>query len=158
MGTAAISLCKVGFSVFCHPLALPDISAASFQSQTLRGLVFLVQVPWIVEPDVGFRALTRLGGPPQLWYPSCLWVTALGVWVLTRQCLLLLPVSLWVLFPLYPYWWRICPAGLQVFSVTAVLDVGVVLVCLWEEESYRASYSAFLICSLIYFSYTFEEH
>lgn len=38
-------------------LALLDISPASFQRQTLWGLIFLVQLPWAGEPNAGLRPL-----------------------------------------------------------------------------------------------------
>lgn len=44
--------------------ALLDTLATSFQSQMLWALVFLVQVPWAVEPDVGSDPLLPPGGPP----------------------------------------------------------------------------------------------
>ena len=43
------------------PLALPNLSLAGFQSQALWGLVFLVQVPWPGEHDVGLVSLTPQG-------------------------------------------------------------------------------------------------
>ena len=61
-----------------------DISPTGFQSQMLWGLVFLVQIPWTGEPDVGLRLLTCPGGPSQLGCPSHLWIAMWGLWVLTR--------------------------------------------------------------------------
>ena len=45
-------------SVSYSLLALPNVSPANFQSQTLWGLIFSVQNPHAGEPDVGLGPLT----------------------------------------------------------------------------------------------------
>lgn len=46
--------------------ALLDTLSTGFQSQMLWALVFLVQVPWAVEPNVGSDPLLPPGGPLRL--------------------------------------------------------------------------------------------
>ena len=42
------------------------LSLTGLQSQTFWGLIFLVQDPWVGEPDVELRTLTLWGEPLQL--------------------------------------------------------------------------------------------
>lgn len=59
-----------------------------------------MQVPQAVDPGVGFKPPIPQGGLLQLWYPSCLWVAVLGVWVLNKSHLHL-SYHLQVIFFLY---------------------------------------------------------
>lgn len=70
------------------PPALLKMSPTSFQSQMSWGLVFLVLDPWAREPNVG------LGN---LLYFSHLWVTNMGVLVLTIMSSPLWPILLCLL-------------------------------------------------------------
>ena len=47
-------------------LGFPKVSSSGLQSQMFRGLIFLVQEPWHVVPDMWLSPLAPLGGPLQL--------------------------------------------------------------------------------------------
>ena len=64
--------CKNKLLISHSPVALLDISPTGFQSRMLWWLIFPGQDPWSGEPEMG---LSPQGGPPQLGWPSCLWVT-----------------------------------------------------------------------------------
>lgn len=69
-----------------HTLALPDMSSVVFQSHTIRGFIFLAQVPWAGESDVG-GSDTSLLREAHCYRDTCLWVSVPGLWILTRPCL-----------------------------------------------------------------------
>ena len=87
---AAASAQRLGGSEFLHKLfknrasvshslpSLPDVSPAGFQSQTLRELVFPVQVPQAGEPKVGLGPLTPQRRTPRWSSLPLLWVAVPG--------------------------------------------------------------------------------
>ena len=80
-------------SVSHTPPVLLYANPAHLQRQTFWGFMFPMQDPWVEEPDVRLRPLHPWKEPLQLWLSFCLWVTSLGVWVLTVPYLCLIVVS-----------------------------------------------------------------
>ena len=76
------AVCVNGVSISHRPLTLPKVSPASLQSQTLWGLVILVQDPQSGELYVGLGTCVSWGESLQLLFSSCMWVTYPGLWVL----------------------------------------------------------------------------
>ena len=124
------------------PLDFLDVSPIGCQSQTLRGLVSPVQVPGVGVPDEGHKPLTPQRDASDLWDPSLLWVTMLGVGLLARLRLCLT----------YPSWCGPfiihCEGAVHLafrsFSGWIVPYVAVDSVYAWEEVSSRSSYAAIL--------------
>lgn len=58
----------LGLDIFqgTHLCLENDVSPVGFQSQTLWGLIPLVQVPRVVVPEVGHKPLTPQGQAPYL--------------------------------------------------------------------------------------------
>ena len=96
---------KCGVFVSYRPLALPNISPTGFQSQMFWRLVFLMQDPWVGDPNVGLGHIAPWKGPLWLCYSSCLWVTDPGVWVLT-----------------VPHYWHFCSSHCGSFFMSLVVE------------------------------------
>ena len=78
------------------PVGLPKLSLTGLQSQTLWGLVFLVQDPWAKERDMGLSSLTPVGEPLQCNYSLVCGSPIWGCMVLDYiTSLPLLPILLW---------------------------------------------------------------
>lgn len=74
-------------SVSYSSLTFLYANSAGFQSQTFRGLVFLVQDLQAKEPNMQLGPLAPWGKLLQLWLSSHLLGIYLDVWVLTLPCL-----------------------------------------------------------------------
>ena len=73
---------KNGASVSSGPPALLNVSPPGFQSH-IEVAHFPAQVPWSGEPNLGLNPLL-FNECPWLWYTSCLWAAAPGIWILAK--------------------------------------------------------------------------
>lgn len=123
---------KSGVLVTYSPPALLDVSPFGFQSQTLWGLIFPVQIPWSGEPPVwDSDPLLLKEDLCKLRYLSHLWIVTLEVWVPTRLNLRPPLISMW--FFLYIFSCRKSfLSAFSLFSEIITLYIVVVLVCPWE--------------------------
>lgn len=138
-GSEKVNLCidyKSEVSVSLRLPAFLELRPTGFQNQTLWGLIFLVQVPRVWVTDVWLERLSLQEKPSHLWYSSHLWLTVLGLWVLT--ILLLCPSHLFQCgFFLMIFFVVVLFCYSRLFSVLCVVAV---LVCPWEEVSSESFY------------------
>ena len=134
---------KGRFSISYCPPALPDISPARFQSQTLCGLISLVQVPgagqptWSSEPSL----LRRTSEAVMSLLPVGCSTADVGSGQTASPPLL--SISTWLFLFIFS-----CGKSFLLvfrsFSEIVSLNVVAIWVCPWQEASPGSSYSAIL--------------